>query len=553
MKVDQAIQESLKAEGVKFTFGLYGAFGITKDDPDIKPIEVRYEGTAPFMAMAYARLSGKAGVCVGGTGGTGLTNMASGILESYAACLPMIVSQVQVYVSQEDEGMGAFAECDNVGFMKPITKWSVRITRPERTPWFMHRAFSTAFNGRPGPVFLELPGDVVQADVEMPKYKPITILKSRGDPNKIREAVDLIIKAERPIVFAGGGTISSGAFNSFREFVELLNVPFVTSPQGRGIVPEDHPLSLGVGGIYSSKVADKFYEESDLLIVVGSRMEAFQSANFRYFPKGAKYIQIDVEPMSIGLNWVPDVPIVGDAHLVLKDLIYNLKEKMKNIANKEAPRIKELLKSKKEYEEMIESEVMKTGIPISPRRLAREMSKVFGRDTILCNENGHNDIWTYVFPYYKVLNAGSVVSMGEETCFGSGVVGVLGAKLARPNMNAVCPTGDGAFQHYHKELATAAQYGLGVTWVVFNNYGLGIPGQFKVQPDFVKLAEASKCYGVKVERPSEIREALENALKANKAKVPAVVDVVIDHEPTWGMWGAWGAGFPRTRPKPRVL
>jgi len=553
MKVDGAIQEALKSEGVKFVFGLYGGFGVETDDPDIRPIEVRYEGSAPFMAMAYARLSGKPGVCVGGSGGTGLTNMASGILESYAACSPMIVSMNEPYVSQESEGMGAFAECDNVAFMRPITKWSTRITRPERTPWFMHRAFSTALNGRPGPVFLELPGDVVQADVEMPKYKPVTIFKTRGDPDRIREAVDLIINAERPIVFAGGGTVSSGAFNSFREFVELLNIPFVTSPQGRGILPEDHPLALGVGGIYSRKVSNRAYEESDLLIAIGSRMEAFQSAAFRYFPKGAKYIQIDIEPQSIGMNWVPDVPIVGDADLVLKDLIHYAGDRMKNKVDRKAPRIKELLKAKKEHEDEIESEVMGTGIPISPKRLAWEMGKVFGKDTILCNENGHNDIWTYVFPYYKVLSQDSVVPMGEETCFGSGVAGVLGAKLARPDMNAICPTGDGAFQHYNKELATAAQYKLGVTWVIFNNYGMGIPGQFKVQPDFVKLAEASECYGIKVERPSEIRAALQSAVKANKENIPAVVDVTIQHDPTWGMWGAWGSDFPSSYPRPRVL
>jgi acetolactate synthase-1/2/3 large subunit len=553
MKVDEAIQVALKSEGVKFVFGLYGGFGVQSDDPDIRPIEVRHEGSAPFMAMAYARLSGKPGVCVGGSGGTGITNMASGILESYAACSPMIVSMAEPYVSQETEGMGGFAEFDNVGFMKPMTKWSVRVTRPERTPWYMHRAFSIALNGRPGPVFLELPGDILQTDVEMPEYKPVTILKTRGDPKRIREGVNLIINAERPIIFAGGGTVSSRAFNSFREFIELLSIPFVTSPQGRGIIPEDHPLALGVGGIYSNKVANRTYEESDLLIVIGSRMEAFQSAKFRYFPKNAKYIQIDIEPQAIGLNWVPDVPIVGDADLVLKDIIYYVRERIKKKENKKKPRIMEMLRAKKEYEEKIESEVNKYSTPISPRRLAWEMGKIFGKDTILCNENGHNDIWTYIFPYFKILSQGSVVSMGEQTCFGLGVAGVLGAKLARPDMKAVCPTGDGAFQHYYKELATAAQYKLGVTWVIFNNYGLGIPGQFKVQPDFVKLAEASKCYGIQVERPSEIRAALMNAVKTNKDNIPAVVDVIIQHDPSWGMWGAWGRGFPSSSERPRVF
>jgi acetolactate synthase-1/2/3 large subunit len=409
MKVDGAIQEALRAEGVKFVFGLYGGFEIPPDDPDITPIEVRHEGSAPFMASAYARLSGKPGVCVGGSGGTGLTNMASGILEAYAACSPMIVSMAGPYVSQEYEGMGAFAENDNVAFMRPITKWSTRITRPERTPWFMHRAFSTALNGRPGPVFLELPGDVVQADVEMPRYKPVTMFKTRGDPDRIREAVDLIIEAERPIVFSGGGTVSSGAFNSFREFVETLHIPFVTSPQGRGILPEDHPLALGVGGIYTNKVADEAYAESDLLITIGSRMEAFQSAVFRYFPKDARYIQIDIEPQSIGLNWVPDVPIVGDADLVLKDLLHYAKARMKTRKDRKKLRVTEILKAKKSHEAEIMSQVMETGTPISPRRLAWEMGEVWGRDTVLCNENGHNDIWTYVYPYYKVQGKGCVV------------------------------------------------------------------------------------------------------------------------------------------------
>ncbi len=545
MDVNSAIVEALKAEGVKFVFGLFGGFGIGLDDPDIKPIEVRFEGSGPFMAMAYARLSGRPGVCTGGSGGTGLTNMVSGVLEAYSACSPMIVSMVRPLMNQETEGMGAFAECDNVGLMKPITKWSTRITRPERTPWYMHRAFSIALNGRPGPVFLELMEDVVRADVEMPKYKPVALLRTRGDPDRIREAVDLIVKAERPVVVAGGGTVQSRAFDSFREFVELLGTPFLTTPQGRGIMPEDHPLALGLCGIYTSKVAHRVYEEADLLVVIGSRMEAFQSATFRYFPKGARYIQVDIEPQSIGMNWVPDVAILGDANLVLRDLISGIKEKIKKERSfEEMPRIKEILKAKKEFEAGVESEVTDDVVPISPKRLAWELGKVFGKNTILCNENGNNDVWTYIFPYYKVLDQGCVVPMGEETCFGLGVAGVIGAKLARPDLNALCPTGDGAFQHYNKELATAAQYRLGVTWAVFNNAGFGRPGQFKVQPDFVKLAEASKCYGEKVEKPSEIKPALKNALKANKEGIPAVVDVIIKHEPTWGMWGAWGAGFP---------
>jgi len=548
MNVDGAIVEALRAEGVKHIFGITLGFGIKEDDPDIHPIQVRYEGSAPFMAMAYSRLTGKAGICFGGSGGTGLTNMVSGVLEAYSACSPIIVLVTRwggAMPSQEHEGMGAFAECDNVGLMMPITKWSARVTRPERTPWFMHRAFSIALNGRPGPVSLEVPGDVMDADVEIPRYKPITLLKTRGDPDRIREAVDLLVRAERPIVVAGGGTILSRAFESFREFVELLGIPFFTTPQGRSIMPEGHPLALGLCGIYTNEVAAKVYDEADLIMTIGSRMEAFQSVKFQFFPKAAKFIQVDIEPQSIGLNWVPDVAIVGDADLVLRDLISGIREKVRKSRNlNEMPRVKEIIKAKNEFEAKVLSDARLDAVPISPRRLVIELNKIFGRNTILCNENGHNDIWSYIFPYYKVFDQWSIVPMGEQTCFGSGIAGAIGAKLAKPNMNVLCPTGDGAFQHYYKELATAAQYRLGVTWVIFNNFGFGRPGQFKVQPDFVKVAEANNCYGAKVEKPSEITPALQNALKANEEGTPSVVDAIIQHDPSWGMWGAWGRGFP---------
>jgi acetolactate synthase-1/2/3 large subunit len=491
MNVNNAIAEALKAEGVKFVFGLRGGFGIEKDDPDIRPIEVRYEGSAPFMAMAYARLSGKPGVCATASGGNGLTNMVSGVLEAYSACSP-IVTVVGNYggtpPNTELEGMGAFAECDNVGLMRPVTKWSVRVPRPERMPWVMHRAFSIALNGRPGPVFLEIPADMIGTDVEMPKYKPITLLRTRGDPNRIREAVDLLVKAERPIVVAGGGTILSRAFKSFKEFIELMEMPFLTTPQGRSILPEDHPLALGLCGIYTNKVAKEVYDEADLLVTIGSRMEAFQSVRFQYFPKKAKFIQIDIEPWSIGLNWVPDVAIVGDADLVLRDLISGIVGRIGKESLDKTSRVQKIAEAKREYEVEVEAECKTEAVPILPKRLVHEMNSVFGGNTILCNENGNNDIWSYIFPYYKVFDEWSTVPMGEQTCFGSGIVGAIAAKLARPNMNVICPTGDGAFQHYSKELPTAAQYELGVTWVIFNNFGFGQAGQFAVQPDFTKLA-----------------------------------------------------------------
>jgi acetolactate synthase-1/2/3 large subunit len=551
LNVNDAIQEALKAEEVKFVFGLRGGFELPPDDPDITPIQVRYEGSAPFMAMACAMLSGKAGVCAAASGGNGLTNMVSGMLEAYSACLPIITLVGRwggSIPSQEHEGMGAFAECDNVGVMRPITKWSAHVPRAERMPWFMHRAFSIAYNGRPGPVFLEVPGDVMKACVEMPRYKPITRIRTRGDPDRIGKAVNLLIKAKRPIIVSGGGVILSRAFESFREFVESMGIPFLTTPQGRSILPEDHPLSLGLCGVYINKIAKQVYDEADLLVTIGSRMEALQSVTFQYFPEHAKFIQIDIEPQSIGLNWVPDLAIVGDARLVLRDLIGGIREKVRKKNLDEMPRLKKIIMAQKKYEAEVAAECKTGAIPISPKCLVREMNKVFSKNTILCNENGCNDVWSYIVPYYKVLDQWCVVPMGEETCFGSGIAGAIGAKLVRPDMNVLCPTGDGAFQHYNKELATAAQYNLGITWVVFNSFSFagGWPQdtwKFKVQPDFVKLAEASQCYGVKAERPSELKLALKSAKQTNMEGIPAVVDVIIQHDSSWGPWGAWGSKF----------
>ncbi len=552
MKVNDAIKEALKAEDVKFVFGLRGGFDLQPDDPDITPIQVRYEGSAPFMAMACAVLSGKAGVCATASGGNGLTNMVSGVLEAYSACLPVLTLVGRwggSIPSQEHEGMGAFAECDNVGVMKPITKWSARIPRATRTPWFMHRAFSIAYNGRPGPVFLEVPGDVMKADVEMPTYTPSTRIRTRGDPDRIGKAVNLLLQAKRPIIVSGGGTILSQAFESFRVFVELLGIPFLTTPQGRSILPEDHPLALGLCGVYINNLAKQVYDEADLLVTIGSRMEALQSVTFQYFPEHAKFIQIDIEPQSIGLNWVSDLAIVGDARLVLRDLVSGIREKMRKRNLDEMPRLKNIILAKKKHEREVAAECKTAAIPISPKRLVHEMNTVFGENTILCNENGCNDIWSYIYPYYKVLDQWSIVPMGEETCFGSGIAGAIGAKLVKPDMNVLCPTGDGAFQHYNQELATAAQYGLGITWVVFNNFSFagGWPPDtwnFTVQPDFVKLAEASQCYGIKVEKPSELTSALETAKQTNLEGIPAVVDVIIQHDSSWGPWGAWGSNFP---------
>ena len=544
MNAWEAIGNMVRSQRVELVFGLGDTDLLLYAEkvPGLTPINVRYEGSAPFMAMAYSRLSGKPGVC-NGSPGPGVANLVPGVLEAYSGCVPLVV--VCPAVSQKTAGMGEFQECDQLGMMKPITKWSARVPRTERIPWFINRAFSVAINGQPGPVYLEIPYDVggvfyhELVEVGQPKYVTAKRIRIAGDPELIDEATDLLLKAERAVAVAGNGTVHSGASAEFREFIELLGIPFLTTPGGRGILSEDHPLALGLSGLYRTKVGKKIYSDATLIVTVGTRNESFQTHEFKDFPEGAKFIQIDISPFEIGRNWIPDVGIVGDAKIVLRQLVDAIKEKAGNGRNfEEMLPVKEVVKAKKEFEAEVEAECMTEATPIPAKRIVYELSQVFGKNTILVNENGSQDCWSYCFPYYKVQKGSECVPVAEQTCMGMGVVGAIAAKLTKPEKNVVCVTGDGAFQMYMKELPTAAQYNVGCTWVVLNNSALGWvkaaqiekvgwdTATFKVQPDFVKWAEACRCYGRRIETPSEIRPALEEALKVNREGIPAVLDFV---------------------------
>ena len=544
MNVWEAILTMIKSQGVEYIFGI-GDTDLqlfTEKVSGIKSVNLRYEGSAPFMANAYSRLSGKPGVCCG-SAGPGVANLVPGVLEAYSGCSPLII--ISPAVSQKTDGMGDFQECDQVGMMKPITKWSARIPQADRIPWFIYRAFSLAINGQPGPVFLEIPYDVsgknktVLKEISLPKYVPAKKIPIAADQQLILEAADLLLKTERAVAVIGNGAVSSGAAKEFREFIELSGIPFLTTPGGRGILSEDHPLAMGLSGIYRTKVGKKFYSDSNLVITIGTRNESFQTHGWKDFPQGAKFIQIDISPFEIGRNWIPDEGIVGDAKIVLgqlTDAIRGKVEKKKNF--KEISRVREVVKAKKEFEIEVEEECMVEDTPIPAKCIVHELSKVFGKNTILVNENGSQDTWSYCLPYYKVQDGSGCIPVAEQTCMGMGVVGAIAAKLAMPDKNVVCVTGDGAFQMYMKELPTAAQYNIGCTWVVLNNSSFGwikhtqdtIVGwntsTFKVQPVFTEWAEACKCYGRRIEKLSEVKPALEEALKANRKGIPAVLDFV---------------------------
>ena len=537
------VVDALRAEGVKHVFGLPGhpaaLYDSLYDAPEVEAVLVRHEASGVFMAMAYAKLTRRPGVCFGSPG-PGVANMVSGVLEAHSGCTPLLV--LGSSASTEIEGMGAFQETPQMEMFAPITKWRFRVLSPDRTAWAVRRSFSVASNGKPGPVYLDIPFNVGVSKTGQVGYTPaVAPIRVRPDWEDVKVAGELLLEAERPVIVAGGGAHSSGCSQEVIGLSELLGIPVLTTPCGRGVIPESHPLALGLVGLYRTRVGRRVYQESDLLVSVGSRNEEFQTAAWGYYPEDAKFIQIDIDPSEIGRNWIPDVALVGDARLALRDLSAYVSERAKRKSLDEMPRVREIVEAKAAFIEEVEAECRDDSTPLKTKRIVHEANRVFGPGTVLVNENGSQDLWSYYYPYYRVLDVDCCVAPAEQTCMGLGVAGAIGAKLAAPERKVLCTTGDGAFQMFMKELPTAVQYDAPVTWIVLNNYSLGwiklheraagdryIAVDFEAQPDFAAIAEASGCFGRQVKEPGDIRPALEDALKENQLGVPAVLDFVVD-------------------------
>lgn len=539
----QALVRGLQRENVGPIFGLPGSPGqlydALYDAPDLRSVLVRHETSGVYMAMAWARVTNQPAVAFGSPG-PGVANLVPGVLEAFSGCVPMILLGVRA--STQIDGMGAFQETDQIGMMTPITKWAATIQRTDRVDWYLRRAIQIATSGQPGPVYLEFPADLGLAQAEFGEYQ-VSVPRTRpsADPDAIEAAAKLIASAKRPLIVAGGGSVASGAHDEMRAFVDETGIPIQTTPAGRGIVGEEHLLYCGMVGLYRTTFPREIYEESDLLITVGSRMEEFQSGVFKFFPENAAFIQIDIEPRELGRNWLPDVAIQADARQAISALGSALKragyqrddERVAGVQERRAAAI-----------EFANEDAREPGFPVRGRHVVRQINSVFGNNTILVKENGGADLWSYYWPYYQATSPAIVVPPAEQTVMGLGVVGAIAAKMARPEMQVVSTAGDGAFQMVLHELPTAIQERAPVTWVVLNDEALGWPrwGQkhsheeryiataFKPAIDLVQAARATGCEAWRVEKPEDVGDLLERARKANQDGKPAMVDVPVDQD-----------------------
>ncbi len=536
----QAIAEALAAEGVERLYGMPGnPLHLVADIAEHTGIDIvltRHEHSGVACAFAAARLTGSPEICFGNPG-PGITNLATGLLEAHSASLPVIALANGVPLATD--GQGAFQELDAIAHLKPVTKWAVRITDPQTTPWVIARAFDFAVNGRPGPVFIEVPSDIGLKAVPMPAYqKALGRHLSRPDGADVTAAAAALAEAKRPLIWCGSGAVSSGAFDQVKALAETLGAPVMTTPGGRGIIAEDHPLALGQTGLYFTEAGKAYHDEADLFFTIGTRLEDFSTGAWLYWPDGVKHVQLDIAPEAIALNKRPDVALAGDAALSLTDILDALPTI--DDTNRQE-RVGKIETARTAYLAETEADSAQAKTPIRTRQVMQALNHVFGHDTIIVHENGGADLWSYYWPYYKVLDAGCSIPMGEQTAMGMGVIGTIGAKLSAPDKNIVCVTGDGAMQMAMMELATAAEQRLGVTWVVLNNKAFGWPqyaqvlnGQqevatnFLVGADLTAIAAAQGCESEHVDNPSDVEPALQRALAANKKGLPYLLDIAIE-------------------------
>ncbi len=565
----RAVTEALVAEGIERVFGLPGnPIHLVADlakHSKIESVLVRHEHSGVALAYASARVTGRPAVCYGNPG-PGITNMATALLEATTASLPVVALTNGAPLA--GDGKGAFQELDSVSLMRPATKWATRVVSAEMVPWTLRRAFSTAKNGRPGAVFVDIPSDLGVSEAEIPAYRPsLPRHRSRPEADAVATAARLLAKAKAPLVLCGSGAVSASAAEPLRRLCERLGLPVFTTPGGRGVFPEDHELALGQVGLYFTELGKDYFDAADLVLAVGSRLEDFSTGGWQLWPRKAHMIQVEIDPNAVFLNLEPEVALVGDAAIALEDLDATLPEVNEGARDR---RLAPLRRAKARFLKRIAAECETQKTPILTRQVVAAINRVFGQDTIMVHENGGADLWTYYWPYYRVLDVGGSLPMGEQTAMGMGVIGAIAAKMARPDKKVVCVGGDGALQMAMMELATAAEHKCGVTWVVLNNHSLGWPqfiqrleGQrqvatdFEVSPDFAKLAEAQGCKGITVKDPGKVEPALKSALRANRQGLPVLLDVEIAkhdyprhfvtyHREVWGL-GAQKKGAKKTR------
>ncbi|HLW46359.1 MAG TPA: thiamine pyrophosphate-binding protein [bacterium] len=525
MTGNEILARCLKDHGVDVIFFLMGGPMIDCENAchqhEIRMIDVRHEQAAAMMANAFSRLRRRPAVCMA-CSGPGATNLVTGIANAHVDSAPVVAIAGSSPVSQS--GMGAFQETDQVGVFRPITRWAERCYDARRIPEYVAAAFRHAFGSRPGPVYLDMPGDVLYREVADDQVRWVAgvdgaAARPQGDAALIGRAVDLIANSTRPVIISGSGVLWAGAERELQTLVERARIPFYTTPQGRGVIPEDHPLCfLGARGTA--------WRDADLVAVVGTRQNYV--VGFARPPRvnpSAKLLQIDVDPAEIGRNRHADCGIAGDAKAVLAQVLAAGDGRFHE--ERRGAWISRLAGEDETKRAELERQMSAGGRPIHPLRLCREIRDFLPRDAVLCVDG--QEILNYArsaIPFYAPHSLNS----GPYGCMGVGLPFGLGAKAAMPDKLVVVLHGDGSFGLNAMELDTALRHRLPVVCVVSNNGGWTATDRFKIGRDlgftrYDLMFGAIGCHAEYVEDPDLIRPALERAAASGR---PAVVNVRTD-------------------------
>jgi acetolactate synthase I/II/III large subunit len=532
MKGSKAVLTLLERQGVDVMFGYPGAQTIPMYDDliesNIHHVLVRHEQGAAHMADGYARATGRAGVCMA-TSGPGATNLVTGVATAYADSSPMIVLTGQVPTGML--GKNAFQEADIFSLMMPISKHNFRVLDAAQIPEAVKRGFSIAMSGRMGPVHIDIPSDVMKENVaEASLEEEFSVPAPFEDLFGVLEAVKLLRSAERPMLLVGGGAMWSDAGPEVARLAEMLMAPVATTMMGKGIIPEMHPLCMGMIGMHGREIARRAFLECDVMFAIGARFSDRSSGLSSDLPESVKIIHLDIDPMEAGKNSRTKVRLVGDAKKGLQQIIKGLGRARGESAW--SLRMKQM-------HELCECDLDMGETPIRPQKVMYELGRALNERAYVATEVGQNQMWAAHF--LKIKHPHHFISSGGFGTMGFGLPASLGVKYAFREEQVVNIAGDGSLQMNFHELATAMNEKLPVMICLLNNGWLGMVKQWQkllndrrysgtdmgLNPDFVALAKAYGADGIKVERPSELADAFRQGLNSD---VPTLIDIRTDPE-----------------------